>query len=65
MLSYFPKQFQSVLASATLSEDVIELKKLVLHNPIILKLEEPMIPSSAQLSHYVIRVRSPSAVSLS
>jgi len=56
LLPYFPRRYQSILASATLSEDVIELKKLVLHNPVILKLEEPMIPSSAQLSHFVIRV---------
>jgi len=56
ILPFFPKNYQTILASATLSEDVLELKKLVLHNPVILKLEEPMIPSSVQLAHYVIRV---------
>lgn len=56
LLQYLPKVYQAVLASATLSEEVIELKKLVLHDPVILKLEEPLIPSSYQLSHYIIRV---------
>ena len=58
ILPFFPKHYQSILASATLSEDVLELKRLVLRNPVILKLEEPMIPSSVQLAHYVIRVIS-------
>lgn len=56
MMGYLPKMHQSILASATLSEDVLELKKLVLHNPVVLKLQEPLIPPSCQLSHYVIRV---------
>jgi len=56
LLGFFPSVYQSVLASATLSQDVIELKKLVLHNPVILKLQEPMIPPSCQLAHFVIRV---------
>lgn len=56
LMGYLPKMHQSVLASATLSEDVLELKKLVLHNPVVLKLQEPLIPPSCQLSHYVIRV---------
>jgi len=55
LLQFFPKHYQAILASATLSEDVLELKKLVLRNPVILKLEEPLIPSSLQLAHYVIR----------
>lgn len=43
---------QSVLASATLSDEVMDLKKIVLHNPITLKLEEPELPPITQLSHY-------------
>ncbi|CAG7721408.1 unnamed protein product [Allacma fusca] len=55
LVPHLPRIYQSILASATLSEDVMELKKLVLHNPVILKLQEPLIPSSCQLAHYVIR----------
>ena len=58
LLGHLPRIYQSILASATLSEEVMELKKLVLHNPVILKLQEPMVPSSCQLAHYVIRVSS-------
>lgn len=52
LLTYFPKIYQAILASATLSEDVKNLKSLVLHNPVILKLEEPDLAPTSQLSHY-------------
>ncbi|XP_026670793.1 probable ATP-dependent RNA helicase DDX56 [Ceratina calcarata] len=52
LLSYLPIVYQAALASATLSEDVITLKKLVLHNAAILKLEEPPLAPLSQLSHY-------------
>ncbi|CAK9808536.1 Probable ATP-dependent RNA helicase DDX56 [Anthophora quadrimaculata] len=52
LLSYLPTVYQAALASATLSEDVITLKKLVLHNPAILKLEEPPLAPLSQLTHY-------------
>jgi hypothetical protein len=39
-----------VLTSATLSEDVDRLKKLVLNNPVVLKLSEPQLPDSSQLT---------------
>lgn len=52
LLSYLPILYQAALASATLSEDVITLKKLVLHNAAILKLEEPPLAPLSQLSHY-------------
>lgn len=42
------------MASATLSEDVTTLKRLVLHNPVILKLEEPDLAPASQLAHYRI-----------
>jgi superfamily II DNA/RNA helicase len=44
--------YQATLASATLSEDVLSLKSLVLHNPVILKLQEPELPPATQLTHY-------------
>lgn len=45
---------KSVLASATLSSEVMDLKKIVSHNPITLKLEEPELPPITQLTHYHI-----------
>ncbi|KPM04700.1 ATP-dependent RNA helicase DDX56-like protein [Sarcoptes scabiei] len=47
---------QHFLMSATLNVDVKELKKLFLHNPIILKLEEPDLPESDRLLQYHIEV---------
>lgn len=51
---HLPKVYQAVLASATLSEEVVSLKKLVLHNAVILKLEEPNLAPLSQLTHYYI-----------
>jgi len=39
IVDYIPKTVQTMLMSATLSEDLESLKKLVLHNPVRLKLE--------------------------
>lgn len=55
LLSHFPKIYQSFLMSATLSEDVTALKKLVLHNPVILKLQESQLPSDDKLTQYFIK----------
>ncbi|XP_041477062.1 probable ATP-dependent RNA helicase DDX56 [Lytechinus variegatus] len=55
LLSHFPKIYQAILMSATLSEDVKTLKKLVLHNPITLKLAESQLPEADRLSQYQIR----------
>ncbi|CAG9125790.1 unnamed protein product [Plutella xylostella] len=52
LLGFLPKIYQSVLASATLSDDVLSLKKIVLRNPVTLKLEEPELAPSSQLQHY-------------
>lgn len=52
VLEHLPPNYQSVLASATLSEEVMDLKKIALHNPVTLKLEEPELPPISQLSHY-------------
>ncbi|XP_055624456.1 probable ATP-dependent RNA helicase DDX56 [Toxorhynchites rutilus septentrionalis] len=54
VLGFLPNVHQSVLASATLQKDVIELKTIVLHNPVILRLEEPDMAPTSQLSHYHI-----------
>lgn len=54
VLDFLPSVHQSILASATLEKDVLELKKIILHNPVILKLEEPEIAPAAQLAHYHI-----------
>lgn len=50
----FLLNLQATLASATLSQDVAELKKIILHNPVVLKLEEPEISPTSQLTHYQI-----------
>ncbi|KAI4458136.1 rna helicase [Holotrichia oblita] len=51
LLPFFPKIYQAILASATLSEDVKNLKSLVLQI-ITLKLNEPDLAPSSQLTHY-------------
>jgi ATP-dependent RNA helicase DDX56/DBP9 len=56
ILTKLPPIYQAVLTSATLSEDVTRLKKLVLHNPVVLKLSEPQLPDSSQLTQYVIKL---------
>ncbi|KAG9296379.1 hypothetical protein G9A89_014971 [Geosiphon pyriformis] len=40
LLTYLPKIFQSLIMSATLSKDVETLKRWILRNPVILRLEE-------------------------
>uniref|UniRef100_A0A0B7A4D0 RNA helicase n=1 Tax=Arion vulgaris TaxID=1028688 RepID=A0A0B7A4D0_9EUPU len=55
LLSNFPKIYQAFMMSATLGEDVNSLKKLVLHNAVILKLEESQLPESSQLNQYHIK----------
>ncbi|XP_047991943.1 probable ATP-dependent RNA helicase DDX56 [Leguminivora glycinivorella] len=52
LLGHLPKIYQAVLASATLSEDVLSLKKIVLRNPVTLKLEEPELAAGSKLQHY-------------
>ncbi|XP_055537687.1 probable ATP-dependent RNA helicase DDX56 isoform X2 [Wyeomyia smithii] len=54
IFNYFPYIYQSILASATLDKDVLSLKKITLHNPVILKLEEAELAPNTQLSHYHI-----------
>ncbi|XP_063220737.1 probable ATP-dependent RNA helicase DDX56 [Bacillus rossius redtenbacheri] len=52
VLKFLPRVHQAVLASATLSEDVLALKQMVLRDPVTLKLQEPDLAPAAQLSHY-------------
>nr|CAH7731934.1 unnamed protein product [Callosobruchus chinensis] len=52
LMTFLPKLYQAILASATLSEDVKNLKSLILHNPVTLKLEEPDLAPASQLTHY-------------
>lgn len=55
ILSNLPKIYQAFLMSATLSEDVRALKRMVLHNAVILKLEESQLPEASQLTQYHIK----------
>uniref|UniRef100_A0A3P8XDZ8 Probable ATP-dependent RNA helicase DDX56 n=1 Tax=Esox lucius TaxID=8010 RepID=A0A3P8XDZ8_ESOLU len=55
LLCHLPKIYQSYLMSATLSEDVQALKELLLHNPVILKLQGSQLPDSSQLQQYSVK----------
>ncbi|XP_037091513.1 probable ATP-dependent RNA helicase DDX56 [Pollicipes pollicipes] len=56
MARHLPPICQVLLMSATLSDEVKELRQLLLHNPVILKLEEPQLPAGNQLSQYHLKV---------
>merc|ERR1719228_1601325 len=56
ILGKLPSIYQAILSSATLSPDVERLKKLVLHNPVTLRLSEPDLPDPSQLTQYVIKL---------
>merc|ERR1712029_1065084 len=57
VLTLLPSTCQAVLTSATLNDDVVKLKGLVLHNPVTLKLEEQSaLPEESQLTQYRIFV---------
>ncbi|KAH0622988.1 hypothetical protein JD844_030873 [Phrynosoma platyrhinos] len=53
--SQLPKIYQTFIMSATFNNDVQALKELVLHNPVILKLQESQLPDSSQLSQFQIQ----------
>ncbi|XP_070539985.1 probable ATP-dependent RNA helicase DDX56 [Ptychodera flava] len=57
LLNHLPKIYQAFLMSATLGDDVLSLKKLILHNPVILKLEESQLPESNRLTQYHIKCK--------
>jgi len=50
MCVLMPSTYQAMLVSATLSEEVEQLKGLMLHKPVVLKLEEPRV--TAKLSQF-------------
>lgn len=54
LLEQLPPVYQSILASATLNTDVDQLKSIILHNPAILKLEEPDLPPQSQIQHFYL-----------
>nr|CAB3237254.1 probable ATP-dependent RNA helicase DDX56 [Phallusia mammillata] len=49
---HFPNNYQAFITSATFTEDVEALKKLILHNPITLNLNESQLPAASQLTQY-------------
>ncbi|XP_061396695.1 probable ATP-dependent RNA helicase DDX56 [Musca vetustissima] len=51
LVEYLPPIYQAVLVSATITEDVMNMKNIILNNPVILKLEEPELVPESQLSH--------------
>lgn len=53
-ISYLPKIYQAMLVSATFSKDVENLKNLMLHNPISLRLESEF-PEEEKLSQYIVK----------
>ncbi|KAK3094736.1 hypothetical protein FSP39_005568 [Pinctada imbricata] len=55
LLNHLPNIYQAFLMSATLSEDVKALRKMVLHNAVILRLEESALPEASRLTQYHIK----------
>ena len=54
-ISCLPKIYQAMLVSATFSKDVENLKNLMLHNPISLRLKESEFPEEEKLSQYIVK----------
>lgn len=52
--NFLPDIYQSFLMSATMNEEIDELKKLFLRNPVILKLEEGVDDEPAKITQYSI-----------
>eukprot|EP00045_Choanoeca_perplexa_P015365 m.192465 g.192465 ORF g.192465 m.192465 type:complete len:550 (+) comp16962_c0_seq5:3-1652(+) len=52
LCALLPRVRQTILMSATLSDDITELKQLTLRNPVILKLDESDLPDQEQLKQY-------------
>jgi len=50
-----PTTYQAMLVSATLSEEVEQLKGLMLHKPVTLKLEEPRVSGKLSQFYFVCR----------
>lgn len=58
VLKHLPQTYQSFVTSATMWDDIKKLKKLVMNKPVILRLEEPPLPTTAQLTQYVIKMET-------
>jgi ATP-dependent RNA helicase DDX56/DBP9 len=56
VVSAVPRICQSLLMSATLSDDVEELQKLVLHNPAVVDISDAEHGTASRLAQYYIRV---------
>ena len=55
LLNHLPKIYQCFLMSATFTSDVKMMKKLVLHNPVTLKLKDTEIPEEDKLTQSYIK----------
>uniref|UniRef100_A0A7S4W8V4 RNA helicase n=2 Tax=Alexandrium monilatum TaxID=311494 RepID=A0A7S4W8V4_9DINO len=55
MCAMLPATYQAMLVSATLSEEVEQLKGLMLHKPVLLKLEEPRVTGKLSQFYFVCR----------
>merc|ERR1712039_22139 len=53
LCAVMPSTYQAMLFSATLGEEIEELKGLMLHKPVVLKLEEPRV--TGKLSQFYLR----------
>merc|ERR1712187_314116 len=53
MCAMLPSTYQAMLVSATLSEEVQQLKGLMLHKPVLLKLEEPRVTGKLSQFYFV------------
>lgn len=56
IVTYLPGTHQSFLMSATLSEQVEQMKKLTLRNPVTLKLDDSALPPAEVLQQYQINL---------
>eukprot|EP00439_Symbiodinium_sp_Y106_P055606 s6724_g7.t1 len=53
LCALMPPKYQAMLVSATLSEEVEQLKGLMLHKPVVLKLEEPRVTGKLTQFYFV------------
>ncbi|CAE7732441.1 dbp9 [Symbiodinium pilosum] len=53
LCALMPAKYQAMLVSATLSEEVEQLKGLMLHKPVVLKLEEPRVTGKLSQFYFI------------
>jgi len=53
LCALMPPKYQAMLVSATLSEEVEQLKGLMLHKPVVLKLEEPRVTGKLSQFYFI------------